>query len=86
MEYAAIRHFADKRYCYAVEKGRFLIRLETKKGDVVRVVLHMQDKYLPLKMMDTRQQQEMALACSDNYLDYFECFVMIDLVCLRYFF
>lgn len=86
MEYAAIRHFADKRYCYAVEKGRFLIRLETKKGDVVRVVLHTQDKYLPLKMMDTRQQQEMALACSDNYLDYFECFVTIDLVCLRYFF
>ena len=49
MEYAAIRHFADKRYCYAVEKGCFLIRLETKKGDVARVVLHTQDKYLPLK-------------------------------------
>ena len=31
MEYAAIRHFADRRYCYAIEKGRFLIRLETKK-------------------------------------------------------
>lgn len=37
MEYAAIRHFADKRYCYAVEKGRFLIRLEAKKGDLARV-------------------------------------------------
>lgn len=86
MEYAAIRHFADKRYCYAVERGCFLIRLETKKGDVARVVLHTQDKYLPLKMMDTRQKQEMALACSDNYIDYFECVVTIDLVCLRYFF
>lgn len=86
MEYAAIRHFADKRYCYAVEKGCFLIRLETKKGDVARVVLHTQDKYLPLKMMDTRQKQELALACSDNYIDYFEGVVTIDLVCLRYFF
>ncbi len=46
MEYAAIRHFADKRYCYALEKGRFLIRLETKKGDVEHVALHVQDKYM----------------------------------------
>lgn len=86
MEYAAIRHFADKRYCYAVEKGHFLIRLETKKGDIARVILHTQDKYLPLKMMDTRQEQEMTLACSDNYIDYYETFVTIDMVCLRYFF
>ena len=33
MEYAAIRHFADRRYCCAVGKGRFLVRLEPKKGD-----------------------------------------------------
>lgn len=32
MELAAIRHFADNNYCYAVEEGRFLIRLETKRG------------------------------------------------------
>lgn len=86
MECAAIRHFADKRYCYAVEKGRFLIRLEAKKGDIVRVLLHTQDKYLPLEMMDTRQEQEMILACSDNYIDYYESFVTMDVVCLRYFF
>lgn len=86
MEYAAIRHFADKRYCYAVEKGHFLIRLETKKGDIVRVILHTQDKYLTLKIMDTRQEQEMTLVCSDNYIDYYETLVTIDMVCLRYFF
>ena len=40
MEYAAIRHFADKRYCYATAKGHFVIRLEAKKGDVAKVVLH----------------------------------------------
>ena len=86
MEYAAIRHFADKRYCYAIEKGRFLIRLETKKGDVERVVLHVQDKYLPLKLMDTRQEYLMQTACSDNYIDYYEKILDIDVVCLRYFF
>ncbi len=86
MECAAIRHFADKRYCYAVEKGHFLIRLETKKGDVAQVILHTQDKYLPLKIMDTRQEQEMTLAYSDNYITYYETVVTIDMVCMRYFF
>ena len=86
MEYAAIRHFSDKRYCYAVEPGRFLIRLETKKGDAVRVVLHMQDKYLPVKWMDTRRTCPMELASSDRYIDYYEAVIDIDVVCLRYFF
>lgn len=86
MEYAAIRHFADKKYCYAVEKGRFLFRLETKKGDVVKVILHRQDKYLPIKFMDTRQEHRMKIAYSDNYIDYYEVTIDIDVVCLRYFF
>lgn len=86
MEYAAIRHFADKRYCYAMAKGHFLIRLEVKKGDAAKVILHTQDKYLPVRYMDTRQAQPMEIACSDNYLDYYEAEVEIDVVCLRYFF
>ena len=86
MEYAAIRHFADKRYCYAMAKGHFLIRLEVKKGDAAKVILHTQDKYLPVHYMDTRQAQPMEIACSDNYLDYYEAEVEIDVVCLRYFF
>lgn len=86
MEYAAIRHFADKRFCYAIEKGRFLIRLETKKGDMGKVILHVQDKYLPIKYMDTRQEYEMKIAYSDNYIDYYEITIDIDVVCLRYFF
>lgn len=86
MEYAAVRHFADKRYCYAIEKGRFLIRLETKKGDAKRVTIHVQDKYMPLKYMDTRQAYGMTIACSDNYLDYYEIELQIDVICLRYFF
>lgn len=86
MEYAAIRHFADKRYCYATEKGRFLIRLETKKGDAAKVTLHGQEKYLPIKFMDTRRAWGMEIACSDDYRDYYEAVIDIDVVCLRYFF
>ncbi|MDE6916086.1 MAG: glycoside hydrolase family 13 protein [Lachnospiraceae bacterium] len=86
MECAAIRHFADRRYCYATAKGRFLIRLETKKGDVARVVLHAQDKYLPLKFMDTRQEYLMEAAYADDYIDYYEVGLDMDVVCLRYFF
>ncbi|MBD5554103.1 MAG: alpha-glycosidase, partial [Roseburia sp.] len=76
MEYAAIRHFADKKYCFAIEKGRFLIRLETKKGDAAQVILHAQDKYLPIEYMDTRREYPMKIAYSDNYIDYYE--VTID--------
>ncbi len=86
MEYAAIRHFADKRYCYALEKGRFLIRLETKKGDVEHVALHVQDKYMPLKWQDTRQVYQMQATYSDEYIDYYEMELDMDVVCLRYFF
>ncbi len=86
MEYAAIRHFADKRYCYATAKGHFVIRLEAKKGDVAKVVLHTQNKYLPLTYMDTRQEYQMELAYSDNYIDYYQAEADLDVVCLRYFF
>lgn len=86
MEYAAIRHFADKRYCYAAKKGRFCIRLEVKKGDIASVVLHTQDKYLSPNYVDTRQEYPMIRVCSDSYLDYYETQIEIDVVCLRYFF
>lgn len=86
MEYAAIRHFADKRYCYAMEKGRFLIRLEVKKNDAANVILHTQDKYIPLKKIDTRREYVMERFCSDGLRDYYEAIIEIDVVCLRYFF
>lgn len=86
MEYAAIRHFADKRYCYAMEKGLFLIRLETKKDDAARVVLHVRDKYLPLKILDTRHEYAMEKFCCDGLIDYYEAVIEMDVVCLRYFF
>ena len=86
MEYAAIGHFADNRYCFALEPDRFLIRLRAKKGDMRRVILHTQDKYLPLRRMDTRSAVEMSLAARDRVSDYFEAVITIHMVCLRYWF
>ncbi len=86
MEYSAICHFSDKRYCYALAKDRFLFRIKAKKGDIRRVVLHYQDKYLPLKIKDTRAFSEMELAARDRTSDYFETVLNFHVVCLRYFF
>ena len=68
MELAAVRHVENRNYCYALEKGRFLVRLETKRGDITKVRLHMKEKYLPGGL--SRQTHDMALACRDRYRDY----------------
>ncbi|MDE6998095.1 MAG: alpha amylase N-terminal ig-like domain-containing protein, partial [Oscillospiraceae bacterium] len=86
MEYSAICHYAEKRYCFALEKDTFLIRIRVKKGDIKRIVLHCQDKYLPLKIKDTRASVEMALAATDHVCDYFEAVIQFHMVCLRYYF
>ena len=86
MEYSAIYHNADKKMCFCLEKGKFLIRLKTKKNDLVKVVLHYQDKYIPVERLDTRETKDMAKACSDQFCDYYEAEVEMDVVCLRYFF
>lgn len=86
MEYSAIRHEADKRYCFALEKGKFLIRIQTKKDDIETIILHTRDKYIPLKLVDTRSSQEMEKVASDRFYDYFEALVEMDVICLRYYF
>lgn len=86
MEYAAIFHDATKKYCYAVDKGRFVIRLKTKRDDIRRVVLHYRDKYIPVQFHDTRQNIAMEKCTSDRWSDYYEAHIHMDVVCLRYFF
>lgn len=84
MEFSAIFHDTTKKYCYALEKGTFIIRLKTKKNDIKRVTLHYQDKYIPISFMDTRNQMDMEKVASDKYCDYYEACVQMDVVCLRY--
>lgn len=86
MEYAAIRHIADKRYCYALEKGHFLFRIQVKKGDIRKVIMHYRDKNIPVKFHDTRAQVEMKLIASDMCHDYFEAEIYFDVLNLRYYF
>ena len=86
MEYTAIHHEADKRYCFAIEKGKFIIRLQTKKDDMEKVILHWRDKYIPLEMLDTRDFSEMEKVASDSLFDYYEAVVEMDVICLRYYF
>ncbi len=86
MQTAALYHTPDRRFCYALEPGRFLIRLCTAADDLRRVTLHMQDKYIPVKYQDTRTSQPMEKVASDGIHDYYEAVIRIDMVCLRYYF
>ena len=47
MEYSAIFHDMDKRFCYAVDKDLFVIRVQVKKDDMKEIILHCEDKYIP---------------------------------------
>ena len=67
-----------------MEKGHFVIRIKTKKNDIKRATLLYQDKYIPIKFFDTRACKDMYKIASDNYCDYYEVQVEMDMVCLRY--
>ena len=84
MNYGAIWHEATQRCCYCLEPDRFLFRLQTGSGDIRKVTLHSRDKYLPLKIKDTRRATTMTLVASDGYRDYYEAELEFHVVCLRY--
>ncbi len=86
MEFSAIFHNSTKKYCYALEEGLFAIRIRTKKNDIKRVTLHYKDKYIPVQFHDTRKSKDMIKVASDNYCDYYEAEVEIDMICMRYHF
>ena len=86
MNHAAIAHSPDIRYCYALAPDRFLFRIQTGRDDLICVRLHSQDKYLPLRILDTRRVTEMKRVAQDAYHDYYEAELTISVVCLRYYF
>ena len=88
MEISAIRHIANKHFCTAVNDYEYLFRIHTKKNDIRSVVLHIQDKNLPVDMIDTRVSYEMEKSSADKYTDYYEVSVKIrpGTRCIRYFF
>lgn len=84
MNLAAIRHEATQEYCFCLEPGRFLFRLQTAKNDLRRVTLHSRDKYIPLEYRDTRRETVMEKVASDGVRDYYEAELTFHMVCLRY--
>lgn len=82
----AIMHMPDSRWCFCLEKGRFLFRLQTGRDDLASVTMHYRDKYIPVKFFDSRGSIPMKRVAQDGCHDYYEAELKLDLVCLRYFF
>ena len=82
----AIAHMPDSRWCYCIEPGRFLFRLQAGRDDLQCVTIHYRDKYIPIQLLDTRASAPMKLVARDDCHDYFEVELTIDVVCLRYYF
>ena len=86
MNRGAVAHMPDSRYCYCVEPGRFVFRLQTGRDEVKGVKLHYRDKYIPIHIFDSHGVTKMRRVAQDRCHDYYEAEVTIDVVCLRYFF
>ena len=86
MEYSAIFHDMDKRFCYAIEKDLFVKRVQVKKDDMKEIILHYEDKYIPMEREDTRKTIVMKKVATSQFNDYYEAQVRMHLICLRYFF
>ena len=86
MEYSAILHDMDKRFCYAIDKGLFVIRIQVKKDDIKEIILHYVDKYISIELKDTRTTVPMKKIASSQFHDYYEAQIRMDMICLRYFF
>ena len=69
MNRGAIAHMPDSRYCFCLRPGRFLFRLQTGRDDLMSVKLHYQDKYLPLRIKDTRGVISMRRVAQDGCHD-----------------
>ena len=76
----------DKRFCYAIEKDLFVIRVQVKKDDMKEIILHYEDKYIPMEREDTRKTIVMKKVATSQFHDYYEAQVRMHLICLRYFF
>ena len=68
MEYSAIFHDMDKRFSYAVDKDLFVIRVQVKKDDMKEVILHYEDKYIPMERKDTRKTVPMRRLLSHSFM------------------
>lgn len=50
------------------------------------VILHYEDKYIPMERKDTRMTLPMKKVATSQFHDYYEAQIQMHLICLRYFF
>lgn len=50
------------------------------------VILHYEDKYIPIERKDTRMTLPMKKVATSQFHDYYEAQLQMHLICLRYFF
>lgn len=88
MEFSGIRHIANKHFCTSIGDYEYLFRIHTKKNDIKSITLHIQDKNLPVSMIDTRVSYDMKKTATDRFNDYYEVAVSVrpSTRCIRYFF
>ena len=67
MEYSAIIHDMDKRFCYAIDKDLFVIRIQVKRDDIKEIILHYEDKYIPMEWKDTRKTIPMKKVATSQF-------------------
>lgn len=68
----AVYHRIDSEYCYAVERGKLLIKIRCKKNDFDTVKLHCYDKYMFSRKAAEKITVKMEKRYSDTMFDYFE--------------
>ena len=49
------------------------------------VILHYEDKYIPMERKDTRKTVPMKKVAVSQFHDYYEAQIKMHLICLRYF-
>ena len=83
MEYSAIYHDMDKRFCYAIDKDLFVIRVQVKKDDMKEIILHCEDKYIPMERKDTKKTILMKKIDTTQFHDYYEAQLQMHQIFLR---
>ena len=63
-----------------------MIRVQVKKDDMKEVILHYEDKYIPMESEDTRKTIPMKKIATSQFHDYYEAQLQMHLICLRYYF
>ena len=49
-----------------------MIRIQVKRDDIKEIILHYEDKYIPMELKDTRKVIPMKKVATSQFHDYYE--------------